>query len=134
MLNTSKGRNSNEEIPDFASFEPVLDSMISKDEMIEGLGDLKKGKSPGPDRVLLEYLNVLAETHPSLVLKLLNKIFSEHIYPTSWTINFLKPIFKKGDKEDTDNYRGLAVGSAFAKLFSQILLKRLAAYADKASR
>ena len=77
---------------------------------------------------ILEYLIVLSETHGLLLLKLLNKIFSEHIYPTSWTINFFKPIFKKGDKYDTDNYRGLAVGSAFAKLFSQILLRRLTAF------
>ena len=105
--------------------------MISKDEMKEALEDLKKGKCPGPDQVLLEYLIVLAETHGILLLKILNKIFSEHIYPTSWTINFLKPIFKKGDKYDTDNYRGLAVGSAFAKLFSQILLRRLTPFINE---
>ena len=131
LLSTSKERNLNEITTDFASFEPVLDYMISNDEMMDGMGDLKRGKSPGPDRVLLEYLNVLADTHPSLMLKLLNKIFSEHIYPTSWTINFLKPIFKKGDKEDPDNFRGLAVGSAFAKLFSQILLRRLTAFVNE---
>ena len=128
LLNSATNRESSLDSSGFASFEPVLDYIISKDEMKEALDDLKKGKSPGLDQVLLEYLIVLSETHGLLLLKLLNKIFSEHIYPTSWTINFLKPIFKKGDKYDTDNYRGLAVGSAFAKLFSQILLRRLTAF------
>ena len=131
LLNNSNERDQNDPTPEFASFDPSLDGKISKEEMLESLAELKKGKSPGPDRVLLEYLIVLAETHPTLVNKLLNKIFSEHIYPTDWTINFLKPIFKKGDKDDTDNFRGLAVGSAFAKLFSQILLKRLTSYINE---
>ena len=131
LLNSSKGREPSPDSSAFASFEPVLDCMISKDEMKEALQDLKKGKSPGLDQVLLEYLIILAETHEVVLLKLLNKIFSEHIYPTCWTINFLKPIFKKGDKCDTDNYRGLAVGSAFAKLFSQILLGRLTSFINE---
>ena len=131
LLNTSKSRNPSLNSSVFASFEPVLDCMINKEEMNKGLEDLKKGKCPGPDMVMLEYLIILAETHGKLLLKLLNKIFSEHIYPTSWTINFLKPIFKKGDKEDPNNFRGLAVGSAFAKLFSQILLSRLTSYINE---
>ena len=47
-----------------------------------------------------------------------------------WTLNFLKPIFKKGSNKDPDNYRGLAIGSALAKLFSFILLKRLIEFID----
>ena len=39
--------------------------------------------------------------------------------------NFFKPIDKKGDILDPDNCRGIAIGSALAKLFSLILLNRL---------
>ena len=131
LLNSPKNREPGLDPLALATFEPVLDYMINKDEMQEALEDLKKGKSPGFDQVLLEYLIDLFETHGKLLLKLMNRIFSEHIYPTSWTINFLKPIFKKGDKCDPDNYRGLAVGSAFAKLFSQILLRRLTAFVNE---
>ena len=131
LLNTSRSREPNPDPSILASFEPVLDCMISKDEMKEALDDLKKGKSPGLDQILLEYLIVLSETHGPLLLKLVNKIFSEHIYPTCWTVNFLKPIFKKGDKYDPDNYRGLAVGSAFAKFFSQLLLRRLTSFVNE---
>ena len=41
------------------------------------------------------------------------------------TFNFLKPIFKKGESEDPDNYRGIAVGSTIGKVFSLIILNRL---------
>lgn len=42
-----------------------------------------------------------------------------------------KTYLKKGETDDTDNYRGLAIGSAFAKLFSHILLKRLTRFIEE---
>ena len=64
------------------------------------------------------------------MLKLIRHIFVEHIYPTTWTVNYLKPIHKKGKTTDPNNYRGLAIGSAFGKLFIIILLNRLTKYID----
>ena len=52
------------------------------------------------------------------------------IYPSKWNLNFLQPIHKKGDVDNLDNYRGLAVGPAFAKLFSILMLKRLTRFID----
>ena len=34
-------------------------------------------------------------------------------------------LFKKGEIEDPDNYRGIAIGSVIGKIFSLILLGRL---------
>ena len=99
--------------------------------MQEALAELKTGKAPGPDGILVEYLRLYAVTFEHTLLNLINKIFCDHLYPSDWTVNFLKPIFKKGEKDDTDNFRGLAIGSAFAKLFSQILLKRLTKFIDE---
>ena len=92
---------------------------------------MKGNKAPGPDGVLVEYLKVFAETYEDILLKILRQLFSKSVYPDQWNSNFLKPIYKKGDVEDPDNYRGLAIGSALAKLFSLILLKRLTKYIDK---
>ena len=129
LLNNNKTCSTTTELSFPAPFEPTLDRMITLKELTDSLfSDLKIGKAVGPDEILLEYLRAFAESFGPLLLSLLNKIFSEHIYPSNWTVNFLKPIFKKGDTDDTDNFRGLAIGSAFAKLFSQILLKRLTTY------
>ena len=107
------------------TFDPVLDGRISDKELREGLTQLKAGKSPGPDDILGEYLKVFGHSFESILLKLIRLIFAEHIYPSTWNVNFLKPIHKKGKTTDPDNYRGLAIGSAFGKLFSIILLNRL---------
>ena len=104
--------------------------MITLKELRDAIGNLKSGKAAGPDEINGEYLKIFGQTFEGILLKLVNIIFSKHIYPSKWALNFLKPIFKKGSTKDPDNYRGLAIGSAFAKLFSFILLKRLTNFID----
>ena len=65
------------------------------------------------------------------VPRIINIMFSNHVYPTMWTQNFLKAIYKKKDAKDPGNYRGLAIGSVFAKLFSFVLLNRLNEYIER---
>ena len=107
-----------------------LDSMITLKELREAIGNLKGGKAAGPDEVIGEYLKNVGLAFEDILLKLVNLIFSNHIYPAKWALNFLKPIFKKDSTKDPDNYRGLAIGSAFSKLFSFILLTRLTNFID----
>ena len=112
------------------TFEPTLDRRITLKELQEALGNLKSGKAAGPDEILGEYLKLFGENFEDILLRLVNVIFYEQIYPSQWTLNFLKPIFKKDSSKDPDNYRGLAIGSTFSKLFSFILLKRLIEFID----
>ena len=107
------------------TLDPTLDSRISTLELREALASLKMGKACGQDGILGEYLKIFGQEFEPVLLSLLRNIFAEHTYPSKWAVNFLKPIYKKGSTKDPDNYRGLAIGSAFAKLFSIILLNRL---------
>ena len=91
---------------------------------------MKNNKAPGPDGILFEYLKAFGKSLGGILLKLMSELFSRRIYPSTWTSNYLKPIYKKGDVEDPGYYRGLAVGSALAKLFSLILLIRLITFID----
>ena len=74
------------------TFEPVLDSRISVKELRDALNNVKGGKAPGPDEIIGEYLKIFGQTFEHILLKLVNTIFSNHIYPSKWTLNFLKPI------------------------------------------
>ena len=112
------------------TFDPILDRRIEAKELLEAIHQLKSNKAAGPDRVLVEYNKVFAEIQHDVLLKIVRQIFSKHIYPSVWNLNLLKPIYKKGEADDPDNFRGLAIGSAFAKRFSVILLKRLNKYIE----
>jgi hypothetical protein len=57
------------------------------------------------------------------LLKIVNCILSQSIYPKWWTISFLKLIFKSKSPLDPNNYRGIAMMSCLAKLLSNCLEK-----------
>ena len=115
----------------FNTFEPILDRRINKEEIKNGLDHLKSGKAPGPDGILTEYLKAFARVSENTLLKMIRDIFSNHVYPSKWACNFLKPIYKKKDVKLPDNYRGLAILSILAKLFSFILFNRLNKYIEE---
>ena len=54
-----------------------------------------------------------------------NVLLESGIYPSQWTKGVVIPIFKKGAKDDVNNYRGITLVSCFGKLFSTILNERL---------
>ena len=107
-----------------------MDRHISEDELNVAINKLKCNKTPGPDGILSEYLFCLHNIAAPTLLRLFNKMFCNNIYPTVWTQNYLKPVFKHGKISEPGNYRGLVIGSIFSKLYSFILLERLNKYLE----
>ena len=105
-----------------------LDVRITMKELRAALHKIKIGKAHGPDGILTEFIKYAPTNVIETLLEMMNAIFSNSIYPSAWTVNFLKAIFKSGPTDDPGNYRGLAIGAAIAKLYSLILLSRLENY------
>ena len=57
--------------------------------------------------------------------KVLNKAWQEGIFPKEWRTGRIKPIYKKGDKEKVENYRGITLMDSGYKLYAEILRERL---------
>ena len=53
------------------------------------------------------------------------KSFTEERFPRNMKLNKLIPTFKKGDKEDLNNYRPIAMSSSGLKIYKKIFLNRL---------
>ena len=62
--------------------------------------------------------------------KLFNNILNTGFFPTSWSSAVIIPIFKKGDKNNVNNYRGISLVSNLGKLFTSILNERLKKWSD----
>ena len=107
------------------NLSPHMDRKIKMDELDRALAKSRYGKARGPDGTIMEYIKFAPENVKKALLFVINSIFSSEIYPTSWSVNFLRAIYKSGPTDDPGNYRGLAIGSAIAKLYSTILLNRL---------
>ena len=56
---------------------------------------------------------------------LVNKIFNEGKYPTSWKTELIRPIHKKEETYLEKNYRGISLTSCLSKFFNNLLLMGL---------
>ena len=69
------------------------------------------------------------------MVDLLEQLFSvkwqEEIVPRQWREGLIVNIFKKGDREDPANYRGITLLSVVGKVFCKILNNRLVQCLDK---
>ena len=102
-----------------------LDFQITTEEIDKSLSRLNKKSSTGPDKIHPQLL-VLGKGELISCLRLyFNKLFTHTYHPYSNSLNYLRPIYKKGDPYQPDNYRGIAIGSALAKTYGLILLQRL---------
>ena len=66
-----------------------------------------------------------------LLEQLFSVIWQEEIVPRQWREGFIVNIFKKGDREDPANYRGVTLLSVVGKVFCKILNNRLVQCLDK---
>ena len=66
-----------------------------------------------------------------LLEQLFSVIWQEEIVPMKWREGLIVNIFKKGDREDPANYRGITLLSVVGKVFCKILNNRLVQCLDK---
>ena len=98
---------------------------ITAEEILKAVKSLKNGKASGTDGITNEMLKVSCSYNIEMYVKLFNLIMKIGLYPEKWRENYIKPIFKGGCFNDPNNYRGIALSSCVAKLFSRVLFNRL---------
>jgi len=86
-----------------------------KVEMVEG--KLKDHKSPGINQISAELIKAGCRTIRSEIYKL-NSIRNKEELPEEWKESIIIPIYKKGDKRDCNNYRGISLLSTTYKILS----------------
>lgn len=112
---------------------PELDKTITSKEIVDAVKSLKNEKSSAYDNIINEMLSADVSTLKPVLNVLFNSIFDSGYYPSIWKLGIIVPIFKKGDKMDPQNYRGITLLSCLAKLFSRILNNRLQRWAEENS-
>ena len=119
----------NQEIID--TFILELDKEITIEELNDTISKLKLEKSAGLDLLVNEFF-IYAPNHVrKVMLRIFNKALELEYYPTVWAKGNIVPIFKSGDKYDTNNYRGITLLSCIGKLFTRIINDRLSVWAEK---
>ena len=96
--------------------------------MTNNINSIISGKSGGLDGMLIEMLRTTALMICPVLKKLSNKIMDHGKFPESWGKKYLCPIFKKGDVNDPNNYRGISLIDVLNKIFAEILNDKIYKY------
>ena len=102
-----------------------LNNEISTDEIIEAIRSIRNGKTASTNLISNEMLKNAVPILIKPLQKLFNLIFKNGTFPKIWNESFLVLLYKKGDKFDPGNYRGISINSNLGKLFNNVIYKRL---------
>ena len=111
-------------------YDVCLNNDITYFEVKSALEDMKNGKSPGPDGIVVEiYKNVPENILLPLLLELYNSILKTGKFPSRWCNAIICPLYKgKGSVQDLNSYRGISLTNVISKVFTKILNVRLNNY------
>ena len=110
-------------IPTSQMYVPILDDPISPSEVEYEIKKLKAGKAAGHDGIPPGILKWLSDEWIILLTYLFNQVFCNS-YPMNWALSKMFTIYKKGPVQDTNNYRGISILVALAKVYDSILCRR----------
>ena len=98
------------------------------EEILKIISELKTKYSFGidniPDAIIKQYAHYIAMP----LADVCNKSFEQAIFPNQLKIARVKPLFKKGEKTQINNYRPISLLSGFSKVIEKVFYRRLLSY------
>ena len=98
---------------------------VTREEVAIAVRRLQNGKAAGEDRIMAELLKSDGETVIEWLTELMQEMWQTKKVPQDWRNATLIPLFKKKDRTQCYNYRGISLLSVPGKALSLILLERL---------
>lgn len=101
-----------------------LEESPDQEEVNKAIEQMNNGKSPGMDGIPAEVLKGGGIRLKEMVYEVISHVW-DHIVPQDWRDTILVSLFKKGDRSECGNFRGISLLSTVGKVFARILLNRL---------
>lgn len=111
--------------------DPRLAQPFTKEEVLEIIHRNKPGKAAGPDCIPSDFYKALSDFWIDRMVDLFNRILREERTPTEWSSARLCLIYKKGDRHDPSNYRGISLLNNIVKIFTGVLANRIQLWCDE---
>ena len=98
---------------------------INQEEVNMEIKRLKKGKAAGLDGIRNEAWKEGGEKISIKVGRVIKRVWEGDGFPEKWRVGVVVPIWKRGDRKETANHRGVTLTSTGYKMYANILNKRL---------
>ena len=109
----------------------MLGEKVSKEEVDECLGSMKKGKTPGSDGLPVEFYCAFWDVIGDCVYEMVMKVLEDGRMPESMLKSVIVLLYKKGDKHELKNWRPISLLNVDYKVVAKVLANRLRAVAEK---
>ena len=103
---------------------------IQENVILSAINKVKTNKTPGPDKISPRILKEAKKELVKPLSILFNKSLSTRKVPDDWKLANVTPIFKKGDKSQTRNYRPISLTSVVGKLMETVLRDKVVAFLE----
>ena len=87
--------------------------------------NMKNNKAAGIDKIIPELLKGVDDKMLDVIELLLNLIFEKGVFPGQWTLGVITILFRDGETNDLNNYRGITLLSMLGKILVGVLNNRL---------
>jgi len=104
-----------------------LHASVTIEELEKALKLTKNGKAPGQDNINSELYKYAPEEFQLRLLQFWNNIYRENRIPNEWRNAVITPIFKKGDRREPKNYRGI---NTCYTMYYKILYMKMQKYSE----
>ena len=99
----------------------VLDQPITLAEVSHALKAIKNNKSAGSDGIVIELIKYGGKPMCEMLLALFNLVGDNEYAPSYWREGLIVSLFKKRDRENPGNYRGITLLNVVGKLYSRVI-------------
>ena len=129
----SKEAENNNELPVQKIFDKdhVSNEPFTKKELVNVISKLKNNKAVGHDSIPNEMIKNIPEVVLDIVLKFINLCLRQSLIPRSWCLELITPIFKDGNLDEPNNYRGICISSVLLKIVCSLLQNRIQGHCNK---
>ena len=129
----NEGREEVETIEEASTITNIyqLDKPFTKTELDSTISKTKNNKSAGTDNILNEFISNSSNEVKDIILRIFNTLLKLEYFPDIWAKGLITPVFKKGNRNNTNNYRGITVLSLLGKIYTRLISERLTTWAER---
>lgn len=113
------------------SYNKIVYDLTTSKEIVNVISSLNQKNSCGYDGINTKVLKACAHVISRPISLLCNLALSTGVFPERLKHAVIKPLYKKGSKEMTCNYRPISLLTSFSKIFEKVIYNRLIIHINK---